>query len=120
MVSPLFDLPPRPPYAAAGGERKGARIYVSPAAWRAALVQVVGKALRKPLRRADIRAMRQHCAQCLTEVLADGRQTPTGELLCSPCYAALWGPGATDELRLLVERHSCHPNGNGSVATARS
>jgi hypothetical protein len=35
--------------------------------------------------------VRQHCAQCLTEVLTDGRQAPTGETLCPACYSALWG-----------------------------
>jgi hypothetical protein len=60
--------------------------------------------------------MQQYCVQCLTEVLANGRHSPAGELLCAPCHTALWGPGATDELRLLVERHSAFPNGNGSVA----
>ncbi|MFL5908691.1 MAG: hypothetical protein ACJ75Z_13990 [Solirubrobacterales bacterium] len=35
--------------------------------------------------------MRQHCAQCLTQILANGRQAPTGETLCAACYAALWG-----------------------------
>jgi hypothetical protein len=64
--------------------------------------------------------MQQHCVQCLTEVFANGQQTPTGELLCDSCFSALWGPEATDELRLLVERHSGFPNGNGSVATART
>lgn len=69
----------------------------------------------KSLLSADLWRMRQHCAQCLTELLADRGQTPTGETLCGPCYSALWGPGSTDELRLLVERHMGHPNGNGSV-----
>jgi hypothetical protein len=64
-------------------------------------------------------AMQQHCVQCLTEVLTNGRHTPTGELLCGPCYSVLWGPDATDELRLLVERHSGFPNGNGSIAPAQ-
>lgn len=50
--------------------------------------------------------MRQHCAQCLTEVLANGRQTPTGELLCPSCYSALWGPNASEELRALVRLHT--------------
>jgi hypothetical protein len=36
--------------------------------------------------------VRQHCAQCLTEILSNGVQTPTGETLCAECYAALWGP----------------------------
>ena len=60
--------------------------------------------------------MRQHCVQCLSEVLVNGRQAPTGETLCGSCYSALWGPNSTDELRLLVERHMGAPNGNGSVA----
>jgi len=37
--------------------------------------------------------MREHCAQCLTVV--DERlsyETPRGEILCGPCYFALWGP----------------------------
>jgi hypothetical protein len=41
---------------------------------------------------ADIERVRQHCAQCLTEVLANGHQTPRGETLCAGCYTALWGP----------------------------
>ena len=68
--------------------------------------------------RADRKAMRQHCVQCLTEVPSNGRQTPTGETLCRSCYSALWGPGASEELRLLVERHSGLPNGNGSPSVA--
>ena len=76
--------------------------------------------LRKSLRAADIRAMQEYCVQCLTEVLANGRHSPAGELLCAPCHTALWGPGATDELRLLVERHSGFPNGNGSVGSVGS
>jgi hypothetical protein len=36
--------------------------------------------------------VRQHCAQCLNEVLTDGQQAPTGETLCLACYSALWGP----------------------------
>jgi hypothetical protein len=63
--------------------------------------------------------MRQHCVQCLSEVLASGRQAPTGETLCGSCYSALWGPKATEGLRLLVERHTGSPNGNGSLTTAR-
>jgi hypothetical protein len=50
--------------------------------------------------------VRQHCAQCLTEVLANGRHAPTGELLCYSCYLALWGPNASDALRSMVARHS--------------
>jgi hypothetical protein len=36
--------------------------------------------------------VRQHCAQCLTEVLTGGHETAAGTVLCSPCYIALWGP----------------------------
>jgi hypothetical protein len=36
--------------------------------------------------------VRQHCAQCLTEVFTSGYETPTGETLCASCYFALWGP----------------------------
>jgi hypothetical protein len=63
--------------------------------------------------------MQQHCVQCLTELFVDGRMAPSGEALCAPCYSALWGPDSTDELRLLVERHSGLSNGNGSIAAAR-
>jgi recombinational DNA repair protein (RecF pathway) len=62
--------------------------------------------------------MRHHCAQCLTEVLARGRRTPTGELLCGPCYSALWGPSASEELRSLVRLHTGQ-RVNGSVAVQR-
>jgi hypothetical protein len=50
--------------------------------------------------------MREHCAQCLTEVPATRRRTPTGELLCDRCYSALWGPQASEELRSLVRLHT--------------
>jgi recombinational DNA repair protein (RecF pathway) len=53
--------------------------------------------------------VRQHCAQCLTEVFTSGYDTPTGEQLCVSCYSALWGPNATDELRSLVNLHSGRP-----------
>ena len=60
-----------------------------------------------------------HCSQCLTDVLANGRQAPTGELLCSSCYSALWGPSATEELRALVRLHTGRPRqrngGNGQL-----
>jgi recombinational DNA repair protein (RecF pathway) len=59
--------------------------------------------------------MRQHCAQCLTEILATGRQAPTGEMLCHPCYSALWGPQATEELRSLVRLHTGRRATNGRV-----
>ena len=48
---------------------------------------------------ADKQGMRHHCTQCLTEVLASGRQAPSGEFLCYGCYLALWGPSASDALR---------------------
>ena len=60
--------------------------------------------------------MRQHCAQCLTVIFSSGYDTPTGETLCGPCYSALWGPQATEELRLLVDRHMGRPNGDRLVA----
>jgi len=43
--------------------------------------------------------MRDHCAQCLSE-LPDrlGYSTPTDEVLCGPCYFALWGPKGHREL----------------------
>jgi hypothetical protein len=75
--------------------------------------------LRKSLRPADIPAMRQHCAQCLAEVLSSDRQTPTGELLCAPCYSALWGPQASDELRSLVRLHTGRRATNGQVVAQR-
>jgi hypothetical protein len=50
--------------------------------------------------------VRQHCTQCLTEVYANGQQTPAGETLCTSCYSALWGPKITDEFRVMVELHS--------------
>jgi hypothetical protein len=54
--------------------------------------------------RADRDWVRQHCAQCLTEVFTSGYQTPKGETLCGSCYFALWGPRA---------------NGNRVASTAR-
>jgi hypothetical protein len=57
--------------------------------------------------------MRQHCVQCLSEVLADGRRTPTGETLCGSCYSALWGPKASEELRSLVRLHTGRHVRNG-------
>jgi hypothetical protein len=64
--------------------------------------------------------MRHHCVQCLTEVFATGRQAPTGDTLCAPCYSALWGPKATDTLRQMVQKHSGLPSRNGQVAPAQS
>jgi hypothetical protein len=55
---------------------------------------------------ADNRAMRQHCTQCLAEVFANARLSPSGETLCSSCHSALWGPQATEELRSLVRLHT--------------
>jgi hypothetical protein len=63
--------------------------------------------------------MRQHCVQCLTEILADGRQAPTGETLCGACYSALWGPKATEELRSLVRLHTGRRMTNGRVIPQR-
>ena len=54
--------------------------------------------------------MRQHCTQCLTEVLIDGRQAPTGETLCASCYSALWGARKNGD-RLASNGNG--PNGNG-------
>jgi hypothetical protein len=54
--------------------------------------------------RADRDLVRQHCAQCLTEVFTSGYETPNGETLCGSCYFALWGPRA---------------NGNKVASTAR-
>jgi hypothetical protein len=71
--------------------------------------------LRKSLLSADIPAMRQHCVQCLAEVLAEARQAPTGELLCYPCYSALWGPQASEELRSLVRLHTGRRATNGKL-----
>jgi hypothetical protein len=64
--------------------------------------------------------MRQHCAQCLAEILATGRQAPTGELLCAPCHTALWGPQATEELRSLVRLHTGRRAANGHAAARLS
>ena len=61
--------------------------------------------LRREASNADISGVRQNCAQCLTEVLAGGYDTPTGETLCGPCYFALWGPRANgDRLASTTER----------------
>ena len=64
--------------------------------------------------------MRQHCAQCLSEVPADGRKTPTGETLCGPCYSALWGPKASEELRSLVRLHTGRPRHRGQLLAQRA
>jgi hypothetical protein len=64
--------------------------------------------------------MRQHCAQCLSEVLSDGRQAPTGETLCRPCYSALWGPNASEELRSLVRLHTGRHVRHGAVLTQQT
>jgi hypothetical protein len=42
----------------------------------------------------------------LTEVLADGEQTPAGQTLCGSCFSALWGPKTTLEFRVMVAQHS--------------
>ncbi len=49
--------------------------------------------------------MRQHCAQCLTEVFSSGYDTPTGETLCGPCYFALWGPRVNGNRLAHSEHH---------------
>jgi hypothetical protein len=64
--------------------------------------------------------MRQHCVQCLAEILADARQAPTGETLCASCYSALWGPQATEELRSLVRLHTGRRLTNGNVVPQRA
>ncbi len=76
--------------------------------------------LRKSLRAADNPHMRQHCAQCLAEVLANGRVAPTGETLCYSCYSALWGPQASEELRSLVRLHTGRPSRNGRLVPQRA
>jgi hypothetical protein len=53
--------------------------------------------------------VRQHCTQCLSEILGGGEQTPTGEMLCSSCHSALWGPKTTDEFRGMVALHMGSP-----------
>jgi hypothetical protein len=63
--------------------------------------------------------MRQHCVQCLAELYANGRQTPSGDTLCRSCYGALWGPSASEELRSLVRLHTGRRIRNASVAVAR-
>jgi hypothetical protein len=70
--------------------------------------------------RSDIGGVRQHCTQCLTEVFAGGKQAPSGETLCASCYAALWGPAATEELRSLVRLHTGLPKAPGAALAARS
>jgi hypothetical protein len=57
----------------------------------------------------DIEIVRQHCSQCLTEVYADGKQSPTGETLCSSCHSALWGPETSEEFRGMVALHMGRP-----------
>jgi hypothetical protein len=62
--------------------------------------------------------MRQHCVQCLAEILGGGRQAPTGETLCGSCFSALWGPQATEELRSLVRLHTGRHARNGDISLA--
>lgn len=57
---------------------------------------------------ADRDEVRQHCAQCLTEVFTSGYTAPTGETLCDPCYSALWGP-RTNGNRLAANGHGPRP-----------
>jgi hypothetical protein len=49
--------------------------------------------------------VRQHCAQCLTEVFA-GVVAPTGETLCGQCYSALWGPRTNGNRLASTNGHS--------------
>src|SRR6476620_5511663 len=72
---------------------------------------IAEKLLRTGKVRADTERVRQHCAQCLTEVFTDGRQAPTGETLCPACYSALWGARKNGD-RLAS-------NGNGRNGNAR-
>jgi len=53
--------------------------------------------------------VRQHCTQCLTEIYANGKLSPSGETLCSPCHSALWGPDVSDEFRGFVSLHMGRP-----------
>ena len=62
--------------------------------------------------------MRQHCAQCLTEVLIDGHQTPSGETLCLACYSALWGPRKNGD-RLASNGNGRNGNGRNGNAQRR-
>jgi hypothetical protein len=43
---------------------------------------------------ADEADVRERCAQCLSVIEADdlSYETPRDEILCGPCYFALWGP----------------------------
>jgi len=61
--------------------------------------------------------VREHCAQCLKTVYANGRLTPAGNVFCNACYSALWGPNATDSLRELVDRHTNGRRANGRART---
>jgi hypothetical protein len=48
----------------------------------------------------------EHCAQCLTVVEEHlGYETPRGEILCGPCYFALWGPNGHRALPKPTEEH---------------
>ena len=49
--------------------------------------------------------MKQHCTQCLTPLYANGRKAPTGEILCSSCHHALWGPRRNGDRVARVERY---------------
>jgi len=53
--------------------------------------------------------VRLHCAQCLSDLYANGQQTPAGDMLCGSCYSALWGPKTTDEFRGMVRLHMGRP-----------
>jgi hypothetical protein len=74
------------------------------------------RTLREHASPADMDGVRQHCAQCLTEVFTTGHETPAGETLCALCYSALWGPKTTDEFRVMVELHSRRPMASALVS----
>jgi hypothetical protein len=56
-------------------------------------------ALRSESLLTDTYGVKEHCAQCLQVVYANGHQTPSGTTICGACYSALWGPDSTDSLR---------------------
>jgi hypothetical protein len=42
--------------------------------------------------------MREHCAQCLSPLVGFGRETPKHEIVCGPCFAAIWGGNGNGQL----------------------
>ena len=49
--------------------------------------------------------MRERCAKCLFPILGFGHETPEDEVLCGPCFSAIWGPGGRRELALAGQQH---------------